>query len=219
MGGGFLMGIAFIIPGFSGGSVAAILGIYDKLIGAIAGIFRDFKRSFMTLLPIFLGLAVGAVSLLYPLGWALEAFPFPTVSLFVGLAAGGIPSITEKIKTKVSPASVIAFACPFLLALLMSFLPVSSDVNLLGLNAGGYLMLFAVGAIASSALVIPGISGSMILLILGFYNPIISILTDNFLKGENMLEATLVLASVGIGIIVGFCCNERRTEHRELIIT
>ena len=61
------IGAAFIIPGFSGGSVAAILGIYEKLIGAIAGIFKSFKRNFMILLPIMLGLILGALALLFPL--------------------------------------------------------------------------------------------------------------------------------------------------------
>ena len=128
---GFMIGVAFIIPGFSGGSIAAIIGIYDKLIGAIAGIFRDFKRSVLTLLPIFIGLAIGAVSLLYPLKWALGLFPFPTVSLFVGLAIGGIPSIGEKIRSKVNLTSIAVFSLPFILALAMSFLPVAGDVNLL----------------------------------------------------------------------------------------
>ncbi len=202
--GGFFMGIAFIIPGFSGGSVAAILGIYEKLIGAIADIFRDFKRSIITLLPIFIGLVLGTVSLLYPLGWALEAFPLPTVSLFVGLALGGLGSITEKTKGKPTATNILAFTIPLLLVLALSFAPTSADVNLLGLNLGGYLLLFVIGFIGSLALVVPGISGSMILLILGYYNPLIKIITEHFLKGQDMLISFLVLMCVGVGIIVGF---------------
>ncbi len=201
---GFGMGVAFIIPGFSGGSVAAILGVYEKLIGAIADIFRDFKRSFITLLPIFIGLVLGAVSLLYPLGWALGAFPLPTVSLFVGLAVGGMFSVTDKIKSRLSVANYFSFALPFIGALSLSFLPVGADVNLTGLDFFGYLLIFVVGIVAASALVVPGISGSMILLALGYYKPIIKIITENFLRGENMLSATLVLMSVGLGIVVGF---------------
>ena len=86
---GIAIGIAFIIPGFSGGSVAAILGVYEKLINAIANIFKEFKKSVITLLPIGLGLIVGALALMFPLGYFLEHFPLPTVSLFVGLAIGG----------------------------------------------------------------------------------------------------------------------------------
>ena len=201
---GFGMGVAFIIPGFSGGSVAVILGIYERLISAIANIFKDFWRSVKTLFPIFLGLAIGAVSLLFPLRLALEYFPLPTVSLFVGLAIGGIPTVTDKIEKKKSPTSLFALFIPLALALSLSFLPVGAEVDLFGMNFGGYVLLFIIGVVGSSALVIPGISGSMLLLILGYYNPLIRVLTDNLLKGENVLSSLLILATAGMGIIVGF---------------
>lgn len=201
---GFGMGVAFIIPGFSGGSVAAILGIYEKLISAIANIFSDFKRSFLTLFPIFLGLVLGAVSFLYPLGFALDAFPLPTAALFVGLALGGMFSVTDKIKGKLTVPNYFAFAIPFVVAFIMMFLPTGADVDLFSLDPIGYVLLFIVGVISSTALVIPGISGSMILLMLGYYNPIIKVITDNFLLGKNMLISFFILISVGLGIIVGF---------------
>jgi len=201
---GFGMGVAFIIPGFSGGSVAVILGVYEKLISAIADIFKDFKKSVVTLLPIFIGLVIGAVSLLYPLGWALSAFPLPTVSLFVGLAVGGMFSVTDNAKGSFKWYNVLSFAIPFLAVLLLSFAPTGADVDLFNLDFGGYILLFVIGIIASAALVIPGISGSMIMLILGYYNPIIKIITEHFLKGQDMLVSFLVLASTGLGIVVGF---------------
>ena len=154
---GFGMGVAFIIPGFSGGSVAVILGVYEKLISAIADIFKDFKKSVVTLLPIFIGLVIGAVSLLYPLGWALSAFPLPTVSLFVGLAVGGMFSVTDNAKGSFKWYNVLSFAIPFLAVLLLSFAPTGADVDLFNLDFGGYILLFVIGIIASAALVIPGI--------------------------------------------------------------
>ena len=136
---GAAIGVAFIIPGFSGGSIAAILGIYEKLIGAIADIFKNFKKSFLTLLPIAIGMVLGVVSLLFPLGWALSAFPFPTVCLFVGLALGGLPSITDNLSGKIKITNLIACAIPLLSALALSFLPLSGDVNLFNLDFGGYV--------------------------------------------------------------------------------
>lgn len=201
---GCAMGIAFIIPGFSGGSIAAILGIYEKLIGAVADIFKSFKKSFMTLLPIFLGLVLGAVSLLFPLGWALENFPLPTVCLFVGLAIGGMPSITDKVKGKIKATNIAAFAIPCILAVALAFIEGGADVDLFNLNVGGYILLFFIGILGSSALVIPGISGSMLLLILGYYNPIIQMITQNLLKGNNVGISLLVLICTGLGIVVGF---------------
>ena len=201
---GFGMGVAFIIPGFSGGSVAAILGIYERLIGAIADIFKSFKKSVIALLPIFIGLALGAVSLMFPLDWALGAFPLPTVCLFVGLALGGLPSITDKVRGRLVWTNILALLIPMLLAVALCFAPTGADVDLFSLDFGGYLILFLVGIVGSSALVIPGISGSMILLILGYYNPLLGMITQNLLKGQNVGTALLVLASAGAGIVFGF---------------
>ncbi len=209
------IGVAFIIPGFSGGSVAAILGIYEKLIGAIADIFHSFKKSFITLLPIMLGLAIGAVSLLFPLEWALDTIPLLTVSLFVGLTLGCFPTLTEKIKGKILPTNIIAFTVPMLLSLALCFMPIGADKNLYDLSFGGFVLLFLVGILGSSALVIPGISGSMMLLILGYYNPIVSMITG-FIKsalaavggekieGSEITTPLLVLITVGVGIVLGF---------------
>ncbi len=201
---GTAIGAAFIIPGFSGGSVAAILGIYEKLVGAIADIFRDFKRSVITLLPILLGMIAGIVGLLFPLGWALEAYPFPTVCLFVGLAIGGLPSLSGKLSGKILPKNIVACLIPFLFALSLSFIPTGSDVNLFELNVGGYILLFVIGIIGSTALVVPGISGSMLLLILGYYNPIVDMITDYFFKGREIGKSILVLGCTAFGIAVGF---------------
>ncbi len=201
---GALIGIAFIIPGFSGGSIAAIIGIYEKLIEAISGIFKHFRESIRTLLPIGIGMVLGVIALLFPLGWALEAFPIPTVCLFVGLALGGMPSITEKVHGRIRCTNLIALLIPFGFAVALSFLPIGADVNLFGLSFGGYLLLFIIGMIGSTALVVPGISGSMMLLILGYYNPIVNMITDHLLAGKDVLTSLLVLGSVGAGIAVGF---------------
>lgn len=202
---GAAIGIAFIIPGFSGGSIAAILGIYEKLVGAIAGIFKEFKKSVLTLLPIGIGMVAGIISLLFPLSWALGAFPIPTVCIFVGLALGGLSSITDECRGKIKVTNIAALLIPLGLAAALSFLPVRPDVNLLsGLNFGNYLLLIIIGFVGSTALVVPGISGSMLLLIFGYYNPIVSLMTDHLFKGQNVGQALAVLSCVGGGIIVGF---------------
>ena len=201
---GFAIGVAFIIPGFSGGSVAAILGIYERLVGAIADIFKTFKKSLMMLLPILIGMAGGVITLLFPLEAALGAFPFPTVSLFVGLAIGGLPSIFEKLGGKPSAPHIVSLALAFTSALSLSFLPIGEDVNLLNVTFIGCLLLFLVGIVGSAALVVPGISGSMLLLIFGYYNPIVNMATDHLFKGRDVGVAFLVLSCVGLGIAFGF---------------
>lgn len=198
------IGVAFIIPGFSGGSVAAILGIYEKLVSAIADIFKNFKKSMITLLPIFLGMVIGIVSLLFPLGWALSNFPFPTVCIFVGLAIGGLPSVTDKLSGKIKKTNIPALLIPLVCAAGLSFLPLGGEVNLFDLSFGGYILLVLIGVVGSAALVVPGISGSMLLLIFGYYNPIVDMVTNHFFKGNDIGTSILVLGCTGFGIALGF---------------
>ena len=201
---GACIGVAFIIPGFSGGSVAAILGIYEKLINAIAGIFKETKQSIKTLFPIFIGLILGVAALLFPLEFLIARFPLPTVSVFVGLALGGLPSLVPKLRTGTVKVSSYSFATALIVAAMLSFIPVGSDVDLFNVGFGGYVLLFLVGVVGSSALVVPGISGSMLLLILGYYNPIVNLVTNHLLRFEDVGKCVLVLGACGAGIAVGF---------------
>ncbi len=214
------IGVAFIIPGFSGGSVAAILGVYEKLVGAIADFFKHFKASFMTLLPIVLGMILGVAALILPIQWGLKNYPIPTVSLFVGLALGGLPSVTEKLKgekpdgqkpegqrsegQKPTWKHLLACLIPLAVAASLSFLPLAGEVDLFSLNFVGYLLLVVIGAVGSAALVVPGISGSMLLLIFGYYNPVVQLITENLLRGLNVGVSILVLGCLAVGLVAGF---------------
>ncbi|MGN1078108.1 MAG: DUF368 domain-containing protein, partial [Candidatus Gallimonas sp.] len=183
----------------------AILGVYEKLVGAVADIFRSFKRSFLTLLPVFLGMALGVAALIYPIQLALTHYPIPTVTLFVGLALGGLPSVTEKLKGgRPTWKHVLACALPLVVAASLCFLPAAGEVDLFSLSAGGYVLLFAVGVVASCALVVPGISGSMLLLIFGYYNPVVRLITENLVRGVNVGISLGVLACLAAGILAGF---------------
>ncbi len=201
---GVAMGIAFIIPGFSGGSVAAILGIYEKMVGAVADIFKKFKESVLFLLPILLGLVLGVAALMFPIQWGLAHYPMPTVTLFVGLSLGGLPSITEKVKGKPKWHNAVAFALPCVVAACMLFLPTGRNVDLLHLDVGGYFLLVLVGFTGACALVVPGISGSMLLLIFGYYTPLVELITGHLLKGTDLGLSVAVLACAGVGLLAGF---------------
>lgn len=203
---GAAIGIAFIIPGFSGGSVAAILGIYERLVGAVADIFKDFKRSFLILLPVALGMLLGVCALIVPIRWGLAKFPIPTVSLFVGLAIGGLPSVKAKVKGKPTVKNGIALVLAALFAASLAFLPTASRPEgfLFRLDAVGYLLLFFVGMAGACALVVPGISGSMLLLIFGYYTPLMELFTEYLLRGRKVGTCLLVVGVTGLGILCGF---------------
>ena len=90
---GIAIGIAMIIPGVSGGTLALILGIYSDLIDSVNGLFKHFGKSIKTLLPIILGALVGFLALVTPIKYGLENCPLVVITLFVGLIIGGIPSL------------------------------------------------------------------------------------------------------------------------------
>ncbi len=202
-GAGALIGIAMIIPGVSGGTIAVLLKLYDKLVGAISDLRRDFKNSFLFLLPIALGALCGLAALFIPLKYALTYAPMPTILLFAGLMAGSFPKLfKDTVKKGFKPTDIIAIILPLAFVIGICFIPSIGEADLTAsMPVWGYFVLIAIGAVASCALVVPGVSGSLLLLILGYYTPIFdavyALLTD---FGHSLL----VLALFAVGLIVGF---------------
>ena len=92
---GAVIGVAMIIPGVSGGTLAVLMNVYDKLINAISNLRKDFKNSFMLLLPVLLGAGLALIAAYFPLKYALKYAPLPTVLLFAGLMAGSCPMLIK----------------------------------------------------------------------------------------------------------------------------
>ena len=182
---GIAVGIAMIIPGVSGGTLAVILKIYDDLINAVNQIFKHFKDSMKVILPVLLGAVVGFIALVFPLKWGLEHCPLIVVTLFVGFIVGSLPSLYKNVSGKESPISFIWGVIFLALMIGLCFLP-SANVNTISLNVGTWFYLVLIGFIISSALVAPGISGSMLLMVLGFYESILNIVSE-IIKFQNLL--------------------------------
>lgn len=201
---GAAIGIAMIIPGVSGGTLAVLLKIYDKLINAFSNLFRDFKNSVLTLLPILLGVVIAFAAAYYPLKFALKNAPFPTVMLFAGLMIGSCPKIVKDgIKNGFKKLDAIAILIPLAIVVGVCFIPNLGTADLSkDMPVYGYFLLLFIGAIASCALVVPGISGSLLLLILGYYNAIM-VDTISGLKTD-FGHSFLVLATFAVGLIIGF---------------
>src|SRR5699024_10621211 len=94
---GIVIGIANIIPGVSGGTMAVSMGIYDKLIGAVTGLFKHFKDSVKLLLPLGIGMAIGIVGFGFLLEYLLANFVLATCLTFVGLILGGLPILWARL--------------------------------------------------------------------------------------------------------------------------
>ena len=167
---GAVVGGTMLIPGVSGGTTAIILGIYDQLVRAVSG-FRAHKRESLRLLFWFcLGACGGILLLARPLLGLLEQFPLPTGCFFLGAVAGSVPAVYRKSRIQRFqwrvPGYVLLGAA---LVLALNRLPVPAHEAAAG-GAGGFLLLLLAGTLSAAALVLPGISVSYLLLLLGLYD-------------------------------------------------
>ena len=200
---GIVIGAAMIIPGVSGGTLAVLLNIYDELLDAINSLFTNFKKSILTLLPVLMGAAVGFVLLIFPLSYGLEKCPLIIISLFVGLIIGGIPQLYKKVQNKESPLSIFLGLASIILMISLCFVVTNIDISFTTLSFPLMLYIGLGGVLSAVALVIPGISGSMILILLGLYTPLLGVISET-IKFTNLMHNILILLPLGIGLILGF---------------
>lgn len=200
---GMAIGVACIVPGVSGGTLAVLLNIYDEMLEAIGSITKHFKKSFITLLPIFLGVLAGIIALILPINWGLENYPFATVTLFIGLIIGGLPSLYRKVSSKKTPLNFTLIFISLTVVVLLCLAKPTVVISLSNPEWYMYLLLVVVGVLASAALVVPGISGSMLLLLIGFYEPIMAVLKE-LMHFDNLGSNVLLLVPFALGILLGF---------------
>ena len=212
---GVFVGIANVIPGVSGGTMAVSFGIYDKLLNAISSLLKSFKKSFLTLLPIILGMVIGIVGFTYIIPWLLANFPFATSCAFTGLIIGGIPAILRSLKDgwqseekKSLLVNILVFLILLAVAMAMVFLNGDSESGIaLTASAGMIVKIFFMGIIASATMVIPGVSGSLVLMILGYYFGVINSVKQfvealRTLNLQGMLNQLFILIPFAIGCVL-----------------
>ncbi len=195
---GVVIGVANIIPGVSGGTLAVILGIYDKLIGAISHYLSDSKnRAHNTLFlgQIGLGAVIGVLLFSKLILFLLLRFHQPTFLFFIGLILGSIPIIyRQDASLAFSFKNSLFFGLGFLGIVSLAFLPEQSHLIISQLSLGNSLFLGMAGLIAAATMVIPGVSGSAILLLIGAYTPIVTAVSERNLP---------VIGIVGVGAVIG----------------
>lgn len=192
---GIIISISLIIPGVSGGTIAMILGIYDKLIHSVNNILTDFKNQYKILLEVGIGTIVGILLFSNIVSSLLDKYPIQLGYLFIGIILGGAPLMFRK-------ATVIGFNKRSLIYLILGIiivLPMGSEgadnsAILTSLTLVNFIGLFVAGIIIAIALILPGISGSFMLLILGLYSTVINAVT---------VLNTLILFPIFLGCVVG----------------
>lgn len=208
---GMVIGLSNVIPGVSGGTMMVSMGIYDRLIMLLTHFIKKFKEAVALLLPIGIGmlLAIALFSKLFS-EVLFPNYPFQTNLFFIGLIIGGLPVIFKKVKgKKISVSSVLAFAIFFVVVVGFALLGEGSDKGAeVSLSFGNIVKLFVAGIVAAATMVIPGISGSMIMMLMGYYQTIIDTI-NAFLNAlasfdiTAMLACCVVLVPFGIGVVVG----------------
>ncbi|MFI3228067.1 MAG: DUF368 domain-containing protein [Clostridia bacterium] len=196
---GMIIGVANIIPGVSGGTMAVILNIYDKIISSISNLRTDFKNSLKFLIPLGLGSGIGILLFAKIIDFCLENFASATSLVFLGLILGSIPMINKKASEYNKTTS--GYLCMAVAIIILGFMHFSniddSSTLITTLSAGSFAKLFFASFIAAGAMIIPGISGSFILLLLGIYSSILTAIS-NF----NILILIPVGLGCGVGILV-----------------
>lgn len=204
---GIGVGIAMLIPGVSGGTLALMLNIYDDIIESVAGFRKHIKDSIFFLIPIALGGLIGYALALVTFKYGLEYIPIPTLSLFVGLIIGGIPSIGKHVRKEKPKAShIISFVVAALVVIAIALLSISLDIELVleSLSVWDYVLIFAGGMISAFALVVPGISGSAVLLILGLHGLVVQTAIPKLILFDSNFGSYLLIDAIfGVGAIIG----------------
>lgn len=223
---GIVIGIANVIPGVSGGTMAVSMGIYDKLIGAVTGLFKHFKQSMKLLIPLAIGMVIGIVGFGFLLEYLLANHVLATCLTFVGLILGGLPILwlnlqrnLKKTSRHIGASEVICFLVLLAIGIGLPLLQGSEGaIKTLSIDFGTVIVLFLLGLIASATMVIPGVSGSMVLMVLGYYSTILSLVTGTVTMLKNLdfggvLHNCLLLVPFAIGVVLGIFLIAKIIEY------
>ena len=219
---GMAIGTAIIVPGISGGTIALVFGAFKKIVDAVDNLFTKlFWKNLLILLPFLVGAVISVAALIYPFQQAFKYCLFSIVCLFAGFIIGSLPSITDQVKEeKPSVANIIQLIVGFVIAGIIGVFSVIFDFY--GVISSLfearhwylYLIIFVVGVFGSTGLIVPGFSGSMLLMVIGFYQPIL-----NLVHLTNFWSNMSLLFVFALGVLVGFIIfsklmNKLITKHK-----
>ena len=213
---GLAIGAGAAIPGVSGAAIAVIFRVYEDIIGAVNNFRKKFGWAITVLIPILLGIMLAVIACIYIFSLAFVHMLFVLICLFAGFLIGSFPGITDEVKgEKINKKYVLLIVAGALFVLILGVLNIVAGLNgfsvdslFINLPWWLYLVLIPVGAIAAVALTVPGLSGSLILLILGFYKPLVTNAkgwAGEMLKGDfaHTLPLFGVIGCFAIGCLIG----------------
>lgn len=213
---GIIVGIANVIPGVSGGTIIVIFNIYDKFVNAITLNIKKLIQNWKFILPFFIGIGLGIILFSKAITILYHNFPIQTNMVFTGLIIGSIPlllnySLKKENNTNFSLTKKVLIILCILLGIFAIFLfdvlqnQTSKDIIQTSLPPFSLQLctkLFIGGILAAIAMIVPGISGSLLLLTLGIYTTIILSISAFFVK-ETFLTSLYIIIPTGLGVITG----------------
>lgn len=191
---GIAIGAGAIIPGLSSGVICVVLGIYEKLLDTALNLFKDFKQSIKFLLPIVIGGIIGMVLFGNILKYLFYSYPMQISFIFIGLIVGSVPSLLKQIEQKGRFKFyhflylLITLGIGVLMVILEKNITVTSDTDF------SFFYLVFSGMCMSIGVIVPGVSSTIILMLLGVYSAYLTSVAGVYLQ---------VLVPIGIGLFIG----------------
>lgn len=212
---GVFIGLAVIVPGVSGSTIAIIFGLYVGMLYAFGNIFNDFRRCFMFLLPIGFGVIIGFLAGFIVIQKVFGIYLFQIICLFVGLMAGAIPALTNELKgAKANPLRIVLMAIGVMIPIAIGIVSIILTGNstetaetFTSFPVSRYILYLPLGFIVSITQIVPGLSATAILMAFGQFAPIL-----NSLHRDYIFENPQVLglyAALGIGFVAGIVIISR----------
>lgn len=211
---GVFIGLAVIVPGVSGSTIAIIFGLYVGMLYAFGNIFNDFRRCFMFLLPIGIGVVVGFLAGFIVIQKVFGIYLFQIICLFVGLMAGAVPALTNELKgAKASPLRIILMIVGIIIPIAIGVISImltgdaESSETFTSFPVWRYALYLPLGFIVSITQIVPGLSATAILMAFGQFGPILNSLHRDYIF-ENP-EVLGLYAALGIGFVAGIVLISR----------
>ncbi len=210
---GFIMGIAVIVPGISGSTVAIIFKLYDKFLYAMSNLFKKFVMCFLFLLPIGIGIVIGFALGFFTIRELLNILPFAITGLFAGLMMGAFPAVKDEIKgeritTKRVIILIVSILIPIAIGVLSVFLPGDKAVEggsltskLDNIDFLKIMLFLPIGYIVAITQIVPGLSATAVLMAIGYFKPLMESFHREYWSSNPMIFG--VYASLGIGFLIG----------------
>ena len=206
---GFFIGLAVIVPGISGSTVAIIFKLYDQFLYAVGNLFKSFNKCFLFLLPIGIGLIIGVLLGFIAVKELLALLPFAIVCLFAGLMCGAFPAVKDELKgAKRTPLRIVLIALgvmvPLVIGCLSAFLTMgegaTADVFAL-VQWWHFPLAVLIGGVVGLTQVVPGLSASAFLMAVGWFSSVVESVSLTYWKSNPAVF--FVYAGLGIGFLVG----------------